>query len=291
MSLINPTSITSNTVDGSINGSISIFLGIVITAVNFAEIIVLGCKGRKRKKPEHIILSLSCADLMVGFFYTVFGISNILHEQDPNSSTMATVKREIRLILVFTIIESLAHIFAIAVERLYSVKSPFRYRILITNKRMLIIIACVWVTSVTVVAFSSLDWWGSKRLLLERVLGWLIIANEVVIVCVYGYLAYFLSNRFHLTFSRMNVEGQTLSKNLYSYQKRETIFCIGIAAAFIFCSLLAAIGLLLKRKVDLFSTIGEYLLIINSLVNPVLYFWKSYLSRKKQVISKVCQRN
>ena len=44
-----PPPLTSTNIDGNINGGISIFLGVIKTALNAAEIVLLGKKGRQKE--------------------------------------------------------------------------------------------------------------------------------------------------------------------------------------------------------------------------------------------------
>ena len=254
--------------------------------LNIAEIVVLLKKGRKRKKPENLILSLSWADFFVGLVYIIFGAAKIMLDYNPKSRTLLKVAKNTRLLFTFTIVVSVLHILVIAMERFYAVTRPFQYRTVVTMKRMVFIILAIWIFSLAVIALLAFV----PRVLtlpkakIQRYLGWFIIVTATVMILVYGYLAYTLLNGFQTKLSKGS-SNETSKKISYADQKRDTIFCICIVAAFTLCSFLSAVGWLLPKGVDrkakdLTKTIGLFLLVSNSFINPILYFWKSHLSRK-----------
>ena len=276
----------SKAIGGLTEGIISIVIGIIVIILNIAEIVVLLKKGRKRKKPENLILSLSWADFFVGLVYIIFGAAKIMLDYNPRSRTLIKVTKTTRLVFTFTIVVSVLHLLVITVERLYAVTRPFQYRTVVTMKRMIFIILAIWICSLTVIALLAF----LPRLLtlpkekIQPYLGWLIFVTATVMILVYGYLGYTLFNGFQTKLSKGGSD-ETSKKNLYADQKRDTIFYICIVAAFTLCSFLSATGWLLPKGVDrkakdLVNTIGLFLLVSNSFINPILYFWKSHLSRK-----------
>ena len=183
-------------IDGNIDGSVSIILAVGIILLNSAEIIVLCRKGGKRKKPEHMILSLSCADCLVGIAYLICGLGKIIWKYNPNSHQISVVANEIRASFSFSIVASILHIFVIAVERFYAVKQPFKYRTIITSKRIIVILVIIWIFSATVTAlFTQAKVLGKEIVSFGRITGWLIVITGMLMVFVYGYLAHFIFNR------------------------------------------------------------------------------------------------
>ena len=275
--------ITSTVVNGNTDGGISIALGIVIILLNATEAAVLGRNRRNRKRPEYMILSLCCADLLVGIAYAVFGILKIILSNNPNSSTKKSISNQTKMVVKFSLFGSILHLLVIALERLYAARCPLKYRTVTTKKIMLIMIIGIWICSVTITILVSqpniLDTRAARSVLMFK--GWFIFIVSATMVCVYGYLAYFLSHRFKTSFTVVNCENQTTIKKYWYHEKRkETIFCLSTAVAFFLCSSLSAVGWLLPNQIDLVCTIGEYLLVSNSSINPILYFWKTHISRK-----------
>ena len=131
---------TSTTIDGRIDGSISILIATGIILLNAAEIAVLGRKGWKRKKAEHMILSLSCADFLVGITYITYGTWKIIALYNSDSHLVLALAVEARACFSFHIVASILHILAIAAERLYALKRPLRYRGTVTNKQIITVV-------------------------------------------------------------------------------------------------------------------------------------------------------
>ena len=88
-------------------------------------------------------------------------------------------------------------------------------------------------------------------------------------------------SEFKQSFSKMNIGDINKKTNICKIQNRETTFVMSIAAAFVLFPLCKATGWLLPKRVGLVNTIGEYLLAMNSVVNPIQYFWKCRLSRNR----------
>ena len=276
--------LVSTTIGGLTEGIIGIVIAATVIVLNIAELFVLQKKGRKRKIPEDLILSLSLADFFVGLVYIIFGTSKIMLDQNSDLSNLQTVVKETRLVFSFTIVVSVVHLLVIAVERFYAMKCPLKYRTVVKRKRMTIIIVAIWIISILAIVLLAFlpKVFKSSPTKLGSVKGWLIFVTSGVMIFVYGYVAYYLFNGFQIKSSKASSEN--LSKKIsYTDQKRDTIFCIGIVAAFILCSFLAAVGWLLPKRVDLVNVIGEFLLVSNSFINPILYFWKSHLSRKVKI--------
>ena len=275
--------LVSKTIGGLTEGIIGVVIGIIVIVFNTAEIVILVKKGRKRKKPENLILSLSWADFFVGLVYIISGVSKIMLDYNPKSSTLQDVARNIRLVMSFTVVVSVLHILVIAVERFYAVKRPLKYRTIMTRKRMAFIIIAVWAFSLVVVPLLHL----LPEAKFGAYIGWSIFVAAAVMILVYGYLAYYLFNRFETKSSKGGSDRRSKTIS-YVDQKRDTIFCICIVVTFIFCSFPVGVGWLLPKGIspltwDLVNLFGSYLLICNSFINPIIYFWKSHLSRKEKM--------
>ena len=275
------------TIDEELNGGISIVIAIGIISLNVTEIAVLGKKGGKRNKPECMILSLSCADFLLGIAYLLYGTGLVILKHAPDSPQASAIASAAIVGLAFTIAVSILHIFAIAVERIYAIRRPLQYRSVVTKKRIIITILIIWTCSgAGIVVLNALGLHEDNRVaLFGTITGWLIVVTIVVMILAYGYLAYFLFNRFQKTFPNSNGQDQAGTVS-YNSQLRDTIFCIGVAVSFILCVLPAAICGLLSTRIVLVTVIGEHFIAVNSLINPILYFWRSHLSRQRTISSR-----
>ena len=145
--------VVSVIINETTNEAIDIIIGCAVIVLNMTEIIVLRRKGRRRKQPENVILSLSFADFLVG---TTF-IASVIFRTSFDSN--GTIQASLTSIFAFSIVVSIVHILLIAVDRIYSVSRPLRYRVILTRKRTYIVIATVWIFSIVLTTFMALLPW------------------------------------------------------------------------------------------------------------------------------------
>ena len=273
-----PIVFSHDVINQTTNGVISIIIGCVAILLNIIEIIVLGRKGRNRKQPENFILSLSFADLLVGATYIITGLFRI----SPNSINPA--KARLKIILYFSIVTSILHVSFITVERLYAVLRPLKYRVILTTKRTRMNIAIVWIFSISIMTFWAILPHVIKLKPKHRsgfFQGIIIFITGGAMLIVYGFLGRYLAIVRKRTV-RVSPAQNNSRKLSVKENTRDTMFYTCIAIAFILCSSTAGIGWLLPRRVELVNLIGQYLLVLNSSINPILYFWRSHFSRKDQ---------
>ena len=97
-------------------------------------------------------------------------------------------------------------------------------------------------------------------------------------IIVYGYLAYYLFNRYQSNLPTLKTGDQS-SRISYNGKRRNTLFSISIAVSYTACSVPAAVGWLMQEYRVLLKA-SKWVLAMNSAINPILYFWKSYLTKK-----------
>ena len=259
-------------------------LGFIVIVFNVAEILILKKKGRKRKILENLILSLSWADLFVGLTYIIYGICKIILIYHPTSSTLQVIMNLAKLGLSFTIVASVLHLIVIAIDRFYAIQCPFEYRVVMRKKRIVVMIITIWISSIVAIALIVLLPFAMNLppAKIGTFQAWLIFTTAAAMILVYGYLAYYLFSRYQRILAKGNCcyQGKTIS---YHDQKRDINFCICIVVAFILCCFPSAVAWLLPQSVTLLDAIGKELLVSNSFINPILYLWKSHLSKKEKL--------
>ena len=242
---------------------------------NVIEIVLLGRKGRKRTEVEEIILSLSCADMLVGItFLCTWSITSASGIQYEHNKNIAAKISDIFLIFCFN--TSVFHILTIAVERFYAVRYPFKYRAVITKEITRKMIIALWVLSISVVTcFAVPDILKSSNLL-GVFKGIFIFTSGVVVVIIYGYLGYMISRRDKsISSAREKISGMSTQKQL-----RDTIFSYAVATSYIICSFPFAVVMAFRMKKHF--KFAELMLVINSLIDPILYFWKGYYDKSQE---------
>ena len=262
------------------DGAIAIVIAIFGALLNAGEIYFLARKGKKRNKPEHIILSLSIADFLVSLVFLPFGIATIL------GGPVLRNKWRLDVCLLFSITTSVLHIFVIAAERLFALLRPFQYRVMVTTRVTRIVIVGMWAVSLgtvgVIAAVSGVDHGTSKIPLFQA---YFILVTFFVMITVHGYLAYYLWKRYELKLSANKNVGESHKISNWD-RKRDTIFSILIAAAFLVCSLPAVIAWLWKSSPEILFKPMKWMIVLNAVIDPILYFWKSHLKRKGRMPDK-----
>ena len=187
-------------IDDVTDGSMAVAVAILTASLN-----VLGRKGLKRSKPEHFILSLSVADLLVAIVFPVFGIATILGGPPLRN------KWQLNLLLSFTVTASTFYIFVIALVR------PIKYRVIMTTKATFILIAITWIISVGIIVILR----SSTSVPLFQ--SFFILKTSVVMIIVYGYLAYHLFNRYQSNLPTVKTDDQS-RRISYNDKRRDTLF-------------------------------------------------------------------
>ena len=95
--------------------------------------------------PDFFIFSLSLSDLLVTALYQPLRIYRITHLEETSENMMLM---QISSFLGFlSLIASISNIFGVTVERLISIRFPLKYDLLVTRKRAMTSLICVWIFS------------------------------------------------------------------------------------------------------------------------------------------------
>ena len=247
-----------------------IVTGGIATAFNMIEIMLLVRKGKQRSKADEITLSLSCADMLVGI--ASVGVWSIALETGKENKNITKVIASVLLIFCFN--TSVFHILTIAVDRFYAVRHPIKYRAVMTKQVTRKMIIGLWVLSISIItSFAVPDILNSSNLL-GVFKGIFIFTTGIIVVICYGYLGYVIWRRGKFI-SSAAVEGKTNDIRSQK-QLRDTIFSYLIASSYIICSFPFAIVMVARTKN---YKIAGLMLVVNSLIDPIFYFWKGYCER------------
>ena len=249
-------------------------IGAAAALSNIIEIIILARKGKERNKADEIILSLSFADMLVGIAYLgTWSIAFATGFQNENITKLIS-----SILLIFCFNTSVFHILTIASERFYAVRYPIKYRVVMTKEKTRKMIMCIWVLSISIVtSFAIPDVLKSSKLL-GVYKGVSIIASGIVVVICYGHLSCVIWKRGKFICPVAVVDIKTNDRRSQK-QRRDTIFSYAIATAYIICSFPFAVVMIFRIKVVNFP---ELMLIVNSLIDPILYFWKGYYDKSQR---------
>eukprot|EP00794_Sanderia_malayensis_P010792 gene10792-11946_t len=252
-------------------------ISVLIVIVNSVEIILL-MRARKKLKPcEQYLLSLSIADLSVGI--STLWMTGVYPDAMDKSSKIKSqmTKSNTTIPIWFSEVSSILHVSAMTIDRIYAVRKPLEHRIKMTKKFVAKIIIALWMLTLVVLvlclisprAVRSFQYFVAHQIPLTT--GLLIVA--------YSYIIY-KSTRYNR--NRVNVapSSSTSLSSIHQKKKERNLIsmCFMIAFSFLFLNMPFYIIETAKQTKGWKEVV--LLLICNSLVNPLIYFFWKYMEKK-----------
>ena len=236
----------------------------IIIIINFSEILILIRSRKRLTNYECLLLSLAISDLLVGLskgsvhLLKYIGIRQVATDKE-------------RLIVCFSVACSLSHTIAITLDRLLAVAYPMKHRVLSTRKNIILLLIIAWSFSLIVfpTGFISMNH-------VKFSLSVLILAISLLIIMTYSFIIYkavIKRRRFLLTTNSQFSEQSIKMKREFNL----VCMCFLISITFITMSVPFSISAL---KYGVASMSARFLLIANSIANPMMYFFWKYIDRK-----------
>ena len=177
-----------------------------------------------RAIPDLFIFSLSLSDLLVTTVYQPLRAYRLAHLGE-NSEEMHLLIITSRFLGHFSLIASITNMFGVTVERLISIRFPLRYDLLVTRKRAVITVICIWIFSITYGAI-----W-SQGLAPESYLAIYFIAILTGTVLIYAYI-FLVAKRLEETVAQVR-NGSTEEERPNSRKERKAaktiVIVVGVA--------------------------------------------------------------
>lgn len=247
--------------DGRLTILIVISSSVII--VNIIEICILIRKRKTWTNYDRLLLSLSFADLLVGITFFCFQIVRF-HRETEYLEAAAVV-------FWYSITTSLLHVVLLTIDRATAVLYPLKHRFWFTVKSAKISIVMTWLSSIVMVAPLVIK---TSKMVSKTVLGYMTVMIIFILVIVYSIIVYkAVIKRYR--------GGQT-NPSMASFSRRDyqlVIVSIFIAASFAAFTLPFAIDTM-THKNESFS--DRLTIVVNSLVNPIIYFFWAFLQRCTQ---------
>ncbi|XP_071962205.1 muscarinic acetylcholine receptor M3-like [Antedon mediterranea] len=136
--------------------SISVFIGMIITiAGNIMVMMSFKIERRLHRPSNYFLLSLACADVIIGVFSMPIYAVYIILECWPFSAFMCDFWSAVD----FAVSEaSVLNLIMISIDRVWSVSSPTSYRNNMTIKRAIVMIIPTWVCPILLYFTSIIGW-------------------------------------------------------------------------------------------------------------------------------------
>ena len=259
-------------------------VGLLIVVANLVETI---CILRKKSKNtfEKLLLSLALSDLLVGIttiVYNTIGYVGYVSGQKPRLHEGLAA-----IVFMFSSIFSLENLLAITIDRFLAIRFPIKHRVLVTPRRTTILIIFIWVSAclfggginlILVLGVPS----GDEYVVTISSIG--IISIGTIINIFYFCITKFLFTR-QVTVTARPEDGKVLQRIQELFrgpQKTERAVLLSsviVTATFIICMFPFAIEYLIFRDAKALTLASKMLLLLNSLLNPFVYFFNNFLRR------------
>ena len=256
-------------------------VGLMIMVVNLVEII---CIVRKKNRTtfEKLLLSLALSDLLVGAITIVYKTLDFVLGQRS-----WLIEEVTAVVLTLSSIFSSQNLLAITIDRFLAIRFPIKHRILVTARRTNVLIIFTWVLScfvgigidlILVVLVPS----GGDYIMTASTVG--IISIGAIVSIIYVCIIRFLFTRQVAVAARPE-DGKVFQKIQAIFrgpQKTERTVLLSsviVTATFIICTFPFAIEYLRYRNAETLTFASKMLIILNSLLNPFVYFFNNFLRK------------
>ena len=254
-----------------------IIVSFTIALLNISEVLlIVRCKNRKAF--DKLLLSLAASDILVALSVASFKIADLI-----TSDTVAWLDgKSFANIFLLSITFSVTNLIAITADRFLAVRFPIKYRILSTERRVNGVIVTIWSVGIVFVTLKSLTHfkWEYEIEFTLNVVSGLILLFGLAMVMAYTAIFYFVCKR--TVPRRIGIGEESKGKNRSACMTERGIFLTGgiVTISFIICTYPFAIDFLYKQSGEEISVLSRLFILLNSLLNPLIYFFKSYFTSR-----------
>ena len=246
---------------------------------------------------KKLFLSLAFSDLAVGLFgQLMLGVMiavMLVMEATGNFVFLCPAILTVCHFFAFLLVSaSLLTITIIAVDRLLAISCHLRYEELITSKRVVVALLCLWITSgVAASVYISLPRHSSAVAVVVECVG--LPSISVAYIRIYKVVKYH-RNQIHSQLQVTNTQRANLTR-----EKKSALNAVYVYVVFLACYLpllCSYIGLLSTSSRMPFWVAEQaliFLVFLNSSLNPVLYCWRYREIREivRSVVKKIFRIN
>ena len=272
--------------------SMELPLGIIVALLNIIEIILI-LRLKRKKIFEIVLISLSVADLLFGLSNASICVVFFARWRDESvfDATFTSY--------FFFVLTSIFHLIFIAIDRLSAIVRPIRHKVLMTRKKVYIILCAVWIAAVTTTLAlylsndreypyqkqSNKRKWQRRNqttsqnqlttmgetyhIFMQQLLSYFILVADSSLIILYAIIVHRMHSKEKIN---IGVRNRSVTQHKASW------LCIFVGTSFVVFTLPYAASRLAGK------TWGwpNLVLASNSGINSVIYFFRSYCQGKKQ---------
>ena len=273
-------------------------LGLICLVLNSLEIVLILRKLSRRKSSkafEIFLFSLSCSDILVGLTMVVIIIYLIANSKSSNFIMPRSNVWFLTFVscMAFSTTTTVLNVLAIGLDRLLAVRYPFRHRTWMTSRLARSIVTGIWIFDITAVISIavplSISNARNNKLILP--VSFVYVTTTCIFLASLIFI-FFYSSILLTVFRGVDDEleaGQENNRHKKKAAKNRHLAatCILVMATFLVCSV--------PVPIELLTTIGEeqrnfpqaiILIILNSTLNPLIYFYRSLMERRLSTMSQ-----
>ena len=271
--------------EGPGNEILFITLSFIIAILNAYEIVLI-LRCRNRKAFDKFLLSLAVSDILVALSVASFKLVDLV----TNNTVPWLEGENIANMLLISVPFSVINLITITADRFLAVRFPIKHRILSTKRRVNAVIAISWSLGIFSVAFFCVMQfvWEEKNEITLSIASVHLLVFGGVMILVYMNIFYLIWKRTVPGETGRRGEGKVRTRNPALSSKgpnmiERGVFIAGatVTISFIICTYPFAFNVLIKQSAEKASLASKLLILLNSLFNPIIYFFKSYFSSKR----------
>ena len=255
-------------------------IGLVL---NFVEIHLIVRVWNRATDFELVLLNLAVADVLNCVVYAA--LTGILQYMLNDTSSRADVSWVV-VFNMFSIMASTSFVIVVGVERFFAAKLPLRHRLWHTSRRKLLVcISITWgfdITASVTLALINYFTIGTGFIFASTELSYFVAAlfttGLVLVLALYLWLGNLILMRSIKLFEFDSKDFSVNTKSIKRAMKKEratVIVCALVVILLFICDLPIVADLYLRRLTET----SMLLLKLNSIANPVIYFFKGYFEK------------
>ncbi len=230
-----------------------------------------------------LLASLAGTDLVVGIAAQPAFIAREIFYLTNGPMSVNPMFYDLTLIAITSLcLASLFHLMLISIERFVAMKYSLQYNTIVTKFRITLAVACFWLISITYGVIRM----ASPKIVLRLANILAVISLLVIISCHTS--VYFVCRRHLIQIKSEQVSQEVTAKFL---EERKAWKTTGIIIGGVFlCYFLGFFTILVSKifpqLITMFGAFAPFRLscfIFNSLLNPIIYCWRSTAIRKEMI--------